>query len=234
MNKLGFVRLASVNLAKMVTSSRIGAVLLAAGPGSRMGHRPKSLLELDGVPLIRRQLSALSGAGIAQVVLVLGHYATRIEAAVKDWPVTRAHNLAPQAGQTSSLRLGLQALPPELDAVVVALADQPLITAGDIGDLLKAYEERPAGTQLVQPTVDGLPGNPVMFSAQVRTQMLAAGADVGGQQWKAAHPGEVHRWVSTNSHYRQDLDTLHDIEVLGQQGHRLSWPADLDAPPSGL
>ena len=49
----------------------VGAVLLAAGSGSRMGHRPKSLLELGGVPLIRRQLIALSGAGMDEVVVVL-------------------------------------------------------------------------------------------------------------------------------------------------------------------
>ena len=52
----------------------VGAVLLAAGSGSRMGQRPKSLLELGGVPLIRRQLIALSGAGLDEGVLGLGHY----------------------------------------------------------------------------------------------------------------------------------------------------------------
>jgi molybdenum cofactor cytidylyltransferase len=47
----------------------VGAVLLAAGSGTRMGTRPKSLLELGGVPLIRRQLIALSGAGVDEVVV---------------------------------------------------------------------------------------------------------------------------------------------------------------------
>ena len=101
----------------------IGAVLLAAGSGSRMGHRPKSLLELGGVPLIRRQLIALSGAGVDEVVVVLGHYADRIEEAVKEFPVTMVRNPNPDAGQVSSLRLGLQALSTKLDAVLVALAD---------------------------------------------------------------------------------------------------------------
>ena len=45
----------------------IGAVLLAAGSGSRMGNRPNSLIELGGVSLIRRQLIALSGAGVDEV-----------------------------------------------------------------------------------------------------------------------------------------------------------------------
>ena len=74
----------------------VGAVLLAAGSGSRMGHRPKSLLELGGVPLIRRQLIALSGAGVDEVVVVLGHYADRIEEAVKEFPVTLVRNPDPE------------------------------------------------------------------------------------------------------------------------------------------
>jgi molybdenum cofactor cytidylyltransferase len=42
----------------------LSAVVLAAGAASRMGHRPKCLLELDGVPLIVRLLRALREAGI--------------------------------------------------------------------------------------------------------------------------------------------------------------------------
>jgi len=206
----------------------VGAVLLAAGSGSRMGHRPKSLLELDGVPLIRRQLIALSGAGVDEVVVVLGHYAERIEAAVKEFPVSLVRNPDPDAGQISSLRRGLQALSPKLDAVLVALADQPLINSQDINDLIGAYKKRPTETQVVQPTVDGLPGNPVMFSNEVREQILASAANVGCRQWQSAHPAQVHAWVSANKRYRTDVDTLQDIEALAAHtGQRLKWPVDL-------
>ena len=61
----------------------------------------------------------------------------------------------------SSLRLGLKALPLGLDAVVVALADQPLINVQAVQALLQAFAQRPAGTHLLQPKVQGLPGNPV-------------------------------------------------------------------------
>jgi molybdenum cofactor cytidylyltransferase len=206
----------------------VGAVLLAAGAGSRMGHRPKSLLELGGVPLIRRQLIALSGAGVDEVVVVLGHHAERIEEAIKAFPVTLAHNPDPDAGQNSSLRVGLQALSVKLDAVLVALADQPLINSQDINDLIGAYKKRPQGTQVVQPTVDALPGNPVMFSAEVRDQILAGAAHVGCRQWQAAHPEQVHAWATPNGRYRTDVDSPEDIEALAARtGHRLKWPADV-------
>ena len=126
------------------------------------------------------------------------------------------------------MRLGLQALSPKLDAVLVALADQPLINSQDINDLIGAYKKRPTDAQVVQPTVDGLPGNPVMFSTEVRDQILAGAANVGCRQWQSANPEQVHAWVSTNNRYRTDVDTLEDIEALAARtGHRLKWPADL-------
>ncbi|MFM1908376.1 MAG: Bifunctional protein GlmU [Pseudomonadota bacterium] len=206
----------------------IGAVLLAAGSASRMGHRPKCLLELGGVPLIRRQLIALSGAGVDELVVVLGHYSERIEQVVQDFPVTLVRNPDPEAGQISSLRLGLQALSPKLDAALVALADQPLINSQDINDLIGAYKKRPEGTQVVQPTMDGLPGNPVIFSSEVREQILAGQPHVGCRQWQAAHPDQVHHWTTANKRYRVDVDSPEDVAALAQQtGHQLRWPADL-------
>jgi len=206
----------------------VGAVLLAAGSASRMGNKPKCLLELGGVSLIRRQLIALSGAGVDELVVVLGHHAERIEPAVRDFPVTLVRNPDPDAGQVSSLRLGLQALTGKIDTVLVALADQPLINSQDINDLIGAYKKRPEGTEVVQPTVDGLPGNPVMFSQSVREQILAGAASVGCRQWQAANPQAVHPWASSNQRYRTDVDTPEDIEALAARtGHRLLWPKDL-------
>ncbi|WP_439113686.1 nucleotidyltransferase family protein [Hydrogenophaga sp.] len=206
----------------------VGAILLAAGSGSRMGNRPKSLLELGGIALIRRQIIALSGAGVDELVVVLGHHAERIALAVQEFPVTVVHNPDPDAGQVSSLRTGLQALSPKIDTVLVALADQPLINSQDINDLIGAYKKRPAGTLVVQPEVDGQPGNPVMFSGEVREQILAGEARLGCKQWQAANPEQVHRWASTNQRYRTDVDTPEDIEALAARtGHRLRWPTDL-------
>ena len=58
---------------------RIGAVLLAAGEGRRMGGVAKPLIRLRGVPLISRQLVALSGAGVDEVVVVTGHARKAVE-----------------------------------------------------------------------------------------------------------------------------------------------------------
>ncbi len=204
----------------------VGAVLLAAGQGSRMGGKPKSLLELGGVSLIRRQLIALSGAGVDELAVVLGHYADDIEAQVREFPVTIVHNPDPTAGQNSSLRCGLAALTGKLDAVMVALADQPLINAQDISDLIGAYKKRPEGANVVYPEFEGQRGNPVIMSDEVKEAILKDGAIVGCRQWQAANPDQVHVWTTPNRRYVTDVDSAEDIAALkARTGHQLVWPA---------
>ncbi len=208
----------------------IGAVLLAAGAGSRLGGRPKSLLELGGVPLIRRQLIALSGAGVDEVVVVLGHHAEAIEAAVRDFPVTLVRNPSPDEGQASSVRTGLAALSPKLDAVIVALADQPMINAQDISALIGAFKKR-GDAAMVVPRVAGEPGNPVIFVAALRDEWLAGDANAACRRWREAHPERVRWFDSDNARYRVDIDTPEDITAFtARTGHELRWPVPLAVP----
>ncbi len=210
----------------------VGAVLLAAGEGSRLGGRPKSLLELGGVPLILRQLIALSGAGVDEVVVVLGHHAAAIEAAITSFPITLVHNPAPDDGQASSVRVGLRALSPKIDAVIVALADQPLVAAQDIVDLISAYKKRGDAAMVVpRVSLDGgeaQPGNPVMFDAALREEWLAGGVNSACRQWRQANPERV-RWFETdNRRYRVDIDTPDDLQnFTASTGHELRWPLSL-------
>lgn len=212
----------------------VGAVLLAAGAGSRMGGRPKSLLELGGVPLVMRQLIALSGAGVDEVAVVLGHHAPAIEAAIGQFPITLVHNPSPDDGQASSVRLGLQALSPRVDAVIVALADQPLIDAQDVTSLIGAFRRR-GDKSMVVPRVkaaDGstAPGNPVIFDAALREQWLAGSANLTCRNWRENHPETVSWFETDNQHYRVDIDTPEDLErFTASTGHVLAWPESLAA-----
>ena len=208
----------------------VGAVLLAAGAASRMGGRPKALLELGGVPLVLRQLIALSGAGVDEVAVVLGHHGEAVEAAVRPFPITLVRNPSPEDGQVSSVRLGLGALSPRLDALIVALADQPLIDAQDIVALISAFRKRGEAAMVV-PRVkraDGetVPGNPVMFDAALREEWLAASADLACRKWREKNPARVHWFDTDNQRYSVDVDTPEDLErFAASTGHRLVWPA---------
>lgn len=201
----------------------LGAVLLAAGAGSRLGGRPKSLLELDGAPLIISMVTALFDAGIDSVVVVLGHHADAIENAVRDLPVTRVRNPSPDDGPASSLRVGLHALAKDVDAVIVALADQPLITAVDINDLIEAFKSR-GDRQMVVPRMNGKPGNPTILDSALRDEWLVGDLIETGQHWRNANPTRLHWFDTNNDHYHLDIDTPEDItRFRAMTGRALRW-----------
>ena len=209
----------------------LAAVLMAAGAGARMGQRPKSLLELDGVPLICRQVMALRQAGVSELVLVLGHHAKDIEPAVKALKVSVVINPDPDAGPVGSQRLGLQSLSGQSEAVLMALADQPLLDAADLRLLFQAFQQRLPGSALLYPRVAGQPGNPVIFTAAVRAALLACASEVGCKQWRQANAPLVEAFDCHNPHFVQDVDTPADIATLRRSsGRQLQWPAAWQRP----
>jgi molybdenum cofactor cytidylyltransferase len=233
---------------------RIVAVVLAAGTASRMGGRPKCLLQRDGQTLLNRLLTALEDAGIDETVLVLGHKADIIQASLGSRapaslrgphrPAMHIHQLMnpqPTDGQNSSLHLGLaKAQSLQAQWLMVALADQPLLDAADLQALIAAVKAGPTGTQMLQPWVDNQPGNPVMLSQQVMFGLLAhskgtsfadgtSSKDLpGGKEWRQLNPQQVHQWPTSNPHYKVDMDTPEDIAALQTNyGVALTWDAPI-------
>ena len=74
-------------------------------------------------------LDALAEAGVGEVVVVLGDDAAAIEGAIAWRGERRVVNPDPERGLSSSLQVGFEAVPATAKAVLVALGDQPLVSA---------------------------------------------------------------------------------------------------------
>ena len=205
---------------------RIGAVVLAAGQGARMGGMAKSLIRLQGVPLINRQLIALSGAGVDEVVVVTGHAREAVEAQVQTFPVTLAYNPGFADGQQGSVRVGLAALHGRFDVVFVVLADQPLIGAADLTELIAAFKKKTSG-HVVVPVVNGQRGNPILLDEVAVAQILASDTNLACRHLIERQPELVHVHTTTNTRFVTDLDTLDDVAQLAQ---RTGWTLTLPTP----
>ncbi len=204
---------------------RIGAVLLAAGEGRRMGGVAKPLIRLQGVPLVSRLLVALSGAGVDEVVVVTGHAREAVEEQLVSLVVTLAHNDAYADGQQGSVRVGLAALSGSFDAVIVMPADMPLIGAGDLTELIGAFKKRPAG-HVVVPMVDGNRGNPIILDDVALARILASDTNLACRHLIERQPELVHAYETANTRFVTDLDTVEDLEQLSRRsGWRLELPA---------
>jgi len=213
----------------LYTRLRVGAVLLAAGEGQRMGGVAKSLIRLQGVPLINRLMVALSGAGVDEVVVVTGFARDAVEAAVAGFPVTLAHNDNYQDGQQASVRVGLEMLGANCDAVLVLLADQPLIGAADLTELIAAFKKRGQGHVLV-PMVNGQRGNPIVLDEVARAQIHASGTNLACRNLIDRNPELVCVYETANTRFVTDLDTPQDLARLaGRTGWRLELPQPVAA-----
>jgi len=193
-----------------------GAVVLAAGESQRMGGRPKPLIERDGVPLVRRAVQALLGAGVGEIVVVVGYRADEVAWAVNDLPVRVAVNEAYPAGHVTSLRKGLLELPESVAATLVVLADQPLLEVADVSAVIAAYEGR-GSARAVVPRVQQRRGHPVALEASACSEILRGDAGYGAREWLDEHPDEVSWFDSDNLHYVEDLDYPEDLERIAQR-----------------
>jgi bifunctional UDP-N-acetylglucosamine pyrophosphorylase / glucosamine-1-phosphate N-acetyltransferase len=101
------------------------AIVLAAGQGTRMRSRlPKVLHPLAGRSLVDHVLDALGDAGVARPVVVTGHGADAVEAAVAARAATARQE--PQRGTADAVRVGMLAVPAETETVLVTMGDAPL------------------------------------------------------------------------------------------------------------
>ncbi|ACS38749.1 nucleotidyltransferase family protein [Methylorubrum extorquens] len=159
---------------------RIGAVILAAGLGSRFGQAAKMLAPYAGRPMVRRAAEAALASRAGPVVAVLGAHAEAVRAALARLELRLVENPDPAAGLSTSLRLGLAALPPKTEAAVVLLGDMPRIWPAHIDALIAAYTEATPRPSAVVPVSDGRRGNPVLLDlARLGADLAALTGDHG-------------------------------------------------------
>jgi len=188
-------------------------VLLAAGQGSRFG-RPKALVELDGQTLAERGVTLLRAGGTDPVLIVTG--AAEVELRPEHQART-VYNGEWRTGMGSSLRAALRALTeleadPEIGAVVVALADQPLVGAEAVGRLIAAYR---AGAGVAVAAYAGKPRNPVLLAREHWPEVIAtATGDQGARAFLRARPELVTLVECGDTGRPDDIDTPADLEHI--------------------
>jgi CTP:molybdopterin cytidylyltransferase MocA len=204
----------------------VAGLLLAAGEGSRLG-RPKALVQLGGQTLAERGVALLGDGGADPVLVVTGAVQVPVATARvvhnPDWRTGMGSSLAaglralgaggaPTPGTASAAAIVADSAPRgglDCAAVVVALADQPLVGPEAVRRLIAAYRE---GATVAVAAYDGKPRNPVLIAREHWDTVLEmAVGDTGARPFLRAHP-ELVRLVEcgdTGSPY--DVDTPEDL-----------------------
>ena len=194
-----------------MTSRHVTAVVLAAGAGTRFGGG-KLLASLDGRPVLQHVLDRVADAGLGDVVVVLGDDASAIDQAI-DWrSERRVRNPDPGRGLSSSVLIGIDALHEGVDAALIVLGDQPMLSVETMRALLEA--SRDSARSIVVPVYGGDGGrNPVLVAREAFGLVREVTGDRGLGPVIAAHPELVHE-VRVAVPGNPDIDTREDLVAL--------------------
>ncbi|WP_431856454.1 NTP transferase domain-containing protein [Azospirillum sp.] len=185
---------------------RIAALVLAAGRSSRMGGPNKLLADVHGTPLLARTVDAVLASSARPVVVVTGHQADAVRAALGDRPVTVAHNPDFAEGLSTSLRVGLAALPADVDGALVCLGDMPAVAPGVLDRLIAAYNPT-EGRAICVPVAHGRRGNPVLWDRRFFADMARVSGDTGAKHLIGENADQVCEIQVDGNGVLEDVDT---------------------------
>jgi molybdenum cofactor cytidylyltransferase len=161
----------------------VGAVVLAAGSSARMGGANKLIEPVDGVPVVVHVVGAAVAAGAAPVVVVTGHDADAVRAALAGTAAELIHNPRWRDGMSTSLAAGISALEGRVRGALICLGDMPRVRASDLRALIHALDE--AGPDQAAaayvPLFGGQWGNPVLWTAPWFPELRALRGDRGAR-----------------------------------------------------
>jgi molybdenum cofactor cytidylyltransferase len=176
-----------------------------------MGPRNKLLIpDASGSPMIARTVDAVLASRTRPVLVVVGHQADAITAALAGRPVTIVAAPDYKDGLSASLRAGLAALPPDAAATLICLGDMPLVSPAEINRLLAAYDPA-AGARIIVPTHNGQRGNPVLWDRTFFPAMNTLSGDTGARSLLQRFADDVTETEIQTDSILMDFDTPQTI-----------------------
>lgn len=192
------------------------ALVLAAGASRRMG-RPKCGLRVrpDGPTFAAAIVTTLQHAGLDEVTVVAGAHPEAVRASLEGMTRVRVvDHPGWAAGQLSSLVAGLDAVDgPEVEALLVALVDSPLVRAATVETLVDEW--RAARAPVVRPALGDRHGHPVIFDRAVFAALRSAPLDRGAKAVLQALGDRVRNVTIDDPGIFVDVDTPERFAALG-------------------
>ena len=189
---------------------RVAVLVLAAGRSTRMGGPNKLLADANGEPLVVHAVKAALASQAVELVVVLGHMADQVKAAVlAAVPKARlrfATNPDFAEGLSTSVRTGIAALGKEIDAAIVQLGDMPGVNSALLDRLMAAFSPV-EGRSICVPTVGGKRGNPVLWDRRFFAEIAKVSGDTGAKHLIGEHADLVCEVEMTGEAAITDIDT---------------------------
>jgi molybdenum cofactor cytidylyltransferase len=192
--------------------SRTGVIILAAGNSSRLGH-PKQLLPYRGKTLLTHTTTEALNAGLHPVVVVTGAFQAEVSDSLHGQSLDIIFNPFWEEGMASGIIAGLSnivSLYPDVDAVIIAVCDQPFISSALFLQLVSTYDT--SGKGIVGCAYADSVGTPVLFGHAYFERLLALSGSEGAKKLLKQYPDDLATITFPDGDI--DIDTGDDVQKL--------------------
>lgn len=196
--------------------SKISAILLGAGESKRMGF-DKLSLPWGRKTVFEHCFETLLQSEVQEWVVVLGAQNNKkIKKLCQGRKIKIVINPRSKRGMSTSIRKGLEAIPPRSDGILIALGDQPFLKTRTINALIRAFVQGKGG--IIIPSFRGRRGHPVIFHKKYKRELLNLKGDVGGRSIIERHPEDIRVVQVKSEGVVMDVDTWQDYKRGSERG----------------
>lgn len=188
----------------------VGAILLAAGRSERMGAF-KTLLPFGNTTVIESCIDYLKAGGVDTIVVVVGHRDEEVRERLEHSSVIFALNPDPSSEMADSIRCGVEKLPDNVAATLIALVDHPAVASDVVATLIREWKK---GSQFIIPTWQGRGGHPVLVDLNFRFELESLGRTSGLKSLFDSNRESVRRIEVSSPYIARDMDTWDDYVRL--------------------
>lgn len=190
---------------------KIGLIVLAAGSSSRMNGRAKQLLVFRGKTLLRRAVETALAIQPNKIAVVFSESGQRFKSEIEDLPVELVINSNAASGISSSIKTGLAALAgDDLDAILITLCDQPLITSDILENVVLQHVQ--TGKPIIACKYENTFGVPALFAREFFAELMNLSADEGAKKLVRKYRNQT-EFVEVPE-AASDVDTFEDYRKL--------------------
>ena len=152
-------------------------IILASGFSRRMG-KEKLLLKVNGIPMIERVIMAAQSSHLDELIII--YQRDEIRDLAKEHVAKAVYNQHADEGQSAAVKLGIQSSHPDTEGFMFLVGDQPYLDPSTINKLIALFKRD--RTSIVVPLYNGAMGNPVIFPATAKKDLLLLKGDCGGRR----------------------------------------------------
>ena len=198
-------------MAQHLSKLAVHVCVLAAGTSARFGAT-KLVRPLRGKPLVQHALLAAQSACKGCVTLVVGHDDEAVVEASAGLSDDVIANRAHQLGIGTSISAGIRACRDGADAILIMLADQPLVTSAHLRELIDNWSG--ADNEIVASSFEGIVSPPILFPKNAFDALCELSGDTGARSLLSSDSFHVRSIDFPPAGL--DVDTPEDLRNLDQ------------------